>query len=140
MAVIVTLAERGLPFRGDKEIFGSPYNGNCLGLLELVAIFDPFLANHIKEFGNRGSGVTSYLSKTICDEFIRMMAIKVRKPILDDLKTAGYFSLSVDSTPDLSHVDQLTVIVRYVAQDNVLPIERFLTFLEMSSHTWGKYG
>ena len=135
VAVIITLAERGLPFRGDEEKFGSPHNGNYLGLLELIAKFDPFLANHIEEFGNKGSGVTSYLSKTICDEFVLIMAYKVRGSILDDLNTAGYFSLSVDSTPDLSHIDQLTVIVRYISPDDGLPIERFLTFLEMGSHT-----
>ena len=41
-AVICTLAERGLPFGGDSEQFGSPNNGNYLGLIELVAKFDPF--------------------------------------------------------------------------------------------------
>ena len=40
--------------------------------------------------------------------------------------------MSVDSTTDISHVDQLTVIVRYVLQGK--PIERFLTFLQMESH------
>jgi hypothetical protein len=45
------------------------------------------------------------------------MACRVRESILDDFRCAGYFSLSVDSTPDGSH------------------IERFLTFLEMGSHT-----
>ena len=50
VAVIITMAERGLPFRGDKETFGSPHNGNFLGLLELTAKFDPFLASHIKNW------------------------------------------------------------------------------------------
>ena len=39
-AVICTLAERGLPFRGDNERFGSPNNGNYLGLLELPCFPD----------------------------------------------------------------------------------------------------
>ena len=39
-AVICTLAERGLPFRGDNERFGSPNNGNYLGLLELQSTSD----------------------------------------------------------------------------------------------------
>jgi hypothetical protein len=63
------------------------------------------------------------------------MEHKVRDSILDDLRTAGYFSLSIDSTPDRSHIDQLTVIVRYVSPNDGLPIERFLTFLEMCNHT-----
>ena len=49
VAVIQTLAERGLPFRGSNETFGSLENGNFLGLLELVAQFDPFLAGHIQK-------------------------------------------------------------------------------------------
>ena len=53
-AVICTLAERGLPFRGDNERFGSTNNGSYLGLLELVAKFDPFLLAHINRYGKSG--------------------------------------------------------------------------------------
>lgn len=63
------------------------------------------------------------------------MAEKVRKSILDDLKKAGYFSLSVDSTPDLAHIDQLTVIIRYVSPDDGFPVERFLTFIAIENHS-----
>jgi hypothetical protein len=135
VAVIRTLAERGLAFRGDTEEFGSPNNGNYLGSLELVAEFDPFLARHIGEYGNKGRGKPSYLSKTICDEIIHLMARKVRQFVLDELAVAGYFSISVDSTPDNSHVDQLTVIVRYVSPSSGQPVERFLNFIKMESHT-----
>lgn len=135
IAVISTLAERGLAFRGDIERFGALHNGNYLGLLELIAKFDPFLANHIEQYGNKGTGKSSYLSKTICNELIHLMAEKTRTSILKDLKKAGYFSLSVDSTPDLSHVDQLAVIVRYVSPDDGFPIERFLTFLQLNDHS-----
>ena len=135
IAVICTLAERGLAFRGSSESFGSQQNGNYLGLLELVAEFDPFLATHIEKFGNSGSGYTSYLSKTTCDELIHMMANKVRKSIIEELTEAGYFSLSVDSTPDNSHIDQLTIVVRYVSPTDGKPVERFLNFIPIESHT-----
>lgn len=42
VAVIMFLAERGLAFRGDSEVFGSPHNGNYLGCMELLSKFDPF--------------------------------------------------------------------------------------------------
>ena len=58
--VICTLAERRLPFRWDNERFGFINNGNYLGLLELVAIFDPFLLAHINRNGNSGSRNPSY--------------------------------------------------------------------------------
>lgn len=47
-STIKCIAERGLAFRGDNEIIGSPKNGNFLGILKLVVEFDPFLSNHIK--------------------------------------------------------------------------------------------
>lgn len=110
IAVIQTLAERGLAFRGHDESSGSIHNGNFLGLLELVAQFDPFLASHIARYGNKGKGNPSYLSKTVCNELIDLMSNKV---IVEEIKSAGYFSLSVDSTPDVSHTDQLGIILKY---------------------------
>lgn len=39
----------------------------------------------------------------------------------------------VDSSPNISHVDQLSFIIRYVREDGV-PVERFLQFIENSGH------
>ncbi|XP_065654530.1 uncharacterized protein LOC136081161 [Hydra vulgaris] len=128
IAIICTIAERDLAFRGTNEKFGSLQNGNYLGLLELVSQFDPFLASHIAKYGNSGKGNPSYLSKTICEELIEIMSKKVREVIVDEVKASGYFSLSVDSIPDISHIDQLSVVLPYVADGE--PIEHFLTFLE----------
>lgn len=61
------------------------------------------------------------------------MAKKVHSVIIDEINVSGYFSLSVDSTPDLSHVDQLSIVLRYL-QDGQ-PVERFITFLELQNHT-----
>ncbi|XP_043467715.1 uncharacterized protein LOC122501966 [Leptopilina heterotoma] len=77
VAVIKSLASRGLAFRGHDVKFGSLHNGNYLMLLELIAEFDPFLADHISRFGNKGTGNTSYLSKTICEELIQILSAKV---------------------------------------------------------------
>lgn len=90
--------------------------------LELIAEFDPFLANHIERYGNPGPGQTSYLSSTICDEVVDLLANKVKKIIVNDIKSAKYFSVIVDSTPDISHTDQLSFVLRYVGKDG-LPIE-----------------
>ncbi|XP_067625649.1 zinc finger MYM-type protein 5-like [Eurosta solidaginis] len=54
VAVVKFLTSRGLPFRGDNEILGSPNNGNYLGCVELLSEFDPFIADHLKNFGNPG--------------------------------------------------------------------------------------
>lgn len=132
VAVVKFLASRGLPFRGDNETLGSPNNGNYLGCMELLSEFDPFLADHLKKFGNPGKGHISYLSANICNEFIDLMGKQVLLKIVTEVKLAKYFSISVDSTPDLSHVDQLTFIIRYVKDHE--PIERFLKFIPIEEH------
>ena len=58
----------------------------------------------------------SYLSSTIFEEFIELMGEKTKQAITKELKEANYFSVIVDSTPDLSHVDQLTFIFRFVSK------------------------
>lgn len=133
-AVVAKLTERALPLRGQDEVFGSEKNGNFLGIMELLAEFDPFLAVHIKKHGNPGTGNPSYMSKTIYEEIIHEMAKKVRTTIIAEVKLAKYFSVSVDSTPDLSHIDQLTIIVRYVSSSGC-PTEKFLGFIPVESHS-----
>ncbi|CAK1592211.1 unnamed protein product [Parnassius mnemosyne] len=126
------LASRGLAFRGENERFGSSQNGNYLGILELLSEYDPFLKEHINTYGNKGHGVTSYLSANICEEFIGLMGEKVLACIISELKKAKYYSFSVDSTPDITHLDQLTFTVRYVTDQG--PIERFLMFVPIGGH------
>ena len=138
--VIKFLSERGLPFRGHDEIIGSKHNGNYLGALELIAKFDPFLSAHIEkqrilQEEKCGRRTVSYLSSTICNEFINLMSGMVLDTIVAEVKAAKYFSISIDSTPDMSKVDRVTCILRYVPADKFTPVERFLHFLGTNSHT-----
>nr|XP_012566309.2 zinc finger MYM-type protein 1-like [Hydra vulgaris] len=133
VAVVKSLSSRGMSFRGDDDRFGSVHNGNFMMSLELIAQFDPFLALHIEKFGNKGKGSTSYLSFNIYEQFISIMADNVIQQMVKEIKEAEYFSISIDSTPDISHVDQLSFIFWYV-QKNGCPVERFLGFLPNSDH------
>jgi hypothetical protein len=87
------------------------------------------MAQHINPKANKGQGHTSYLSNMVCED----VAKRVLQNILDELKASKYLSVSVDSTPDISHVDQLTCILRYVLPSG--PVERFVAFLDMQGHT-----
>ncbi|XP_057652317.1 zinc finger MYM-type protein 5-like [Diorhabda carinulata] len=90
IAVIRTLAERGLLFRGAVEKFGSPQNGNFGALLELISQFHPFSAAHITKYGKTGKGNVSYLSKTIYEELIMIMAQEVHGKIISQIKDTRY--------------------------------------------------
>lgn len=134
VAVTKYLATRGLPFFGENETIGSLSNGNFLGCLELMSEFDPFLAKHLEKYGNPGSGRTSYLSSTIINDFIDLMAKKVFDVIIAEIKASKFYSIILDSTPDITYTDQLTFVVRYVSSD-CEAIERFLTFIAIGGHS-----
>lgn len=78
-------------------------------------------------------GRASYLSSTICDEFISILGQEVKNTIAADVIKAKYYSISVDSTPDVSHTDQLAFCIRYVSDGQIH--ERFIAFIRIEGHT-----
>jgi hypothetical protein len=132
VAVVKFLASRGLGFCGNDEMLGSQNNGNYLGYSEIISEFNPFLTDYIQNYGYRGKGSKSYLSANICNEFINIMGKKVLTTIISEIKAVKQYSIIVDSTSDLSHVDQLTFIVRFVKDGKL--IERLLHFLSIEEH------
>ncbi|XP_029341219.1 uncharacterized protein LOC115033197 [Acyrthosiphon pisum] len=93
--------------------------------MKLIAEYDPFLSKHILNYGNPGKENTSYMSFFTYEQFIKIMAEKVICTIVEELKSSTYYSISVDSTPDISNVDQLSFVIRYVNSIGE-PVERFL--------------
>lgn len=134
VAAIKFISVRGLSFFGDNENLNSLHNGNFLGILELISQFDPFLANHISDYGNKGSGHTSYISSSTVRKIILLMASTVLEKILSDVRNAKYFGLIVDSTPDITHNDQLSYVLRYVDEKGDI-FERFIHFENIHGHT-----
>ena len=64
------------------------------------------------------------------------MAKTVINEITKEVKQSKYFSIIVDSTPDVTHSDQLTFILRYVNdEDEGVPKERFLEFMKNQGRT-----
>lgn len=89
---------------------GFEESGCCdhfMGTLEVISEFVPFLKTLIEKYGNVGKGTRSYLSSTMCLEFIEVMGERVLAEIISQIKGAKYFSISVNSTPDVAHTDQI---------------------------------
>ncbi|XP_026819360.1 zinc finger MYM-type protein 1-like [Rhopalosiphum maidis] len=100
---------------------------------KLIAKFDPLMSNHLDEYGNKGRGNVSCLPHTICDELITLTNKSVLHKIVNEITSAKYFSLIVDSTPDITKFDQLTIAVRYVNLGRTA-VERFLCFIPSVGH------
>lgn len=62
----------------------------------------------------------SCLLLTAFEELIELMGWKTCPTIADEIQDAKYFLVIADSTPDLTHVDHLTFIFRFVRSGNVL--------------------
>ncbi|KAL4084324.1 hypothetical protein QTP88_028148 [Uroleucon formosanum] len=96
----------GSTFGGATSKIECNNNGNFLLALELLAEFDPFLSNHLETYENPGK----------------------------EVKASRHFSISVDSTPDISLINQPSLCVRYV-NNKGKPVERFLCYLDKIGHT-----
>src|SRR6218665_1287057 len=56
----------------------------------------------------------SYLAPETQNEFIHVLANHVKEMLVVDIQSAKYFGIMFDSTPDISHTDQMSEVIRYV--------------------------
>jgi hypothetical protein len=78
---------------------------------------------------------TDYLSKTIYNEFITIMATKVKKSIFQEVAATKFFSVIVDECRDVCIFEQLSLCVRYSIGSK--PIERFVQIVHLSEGSYG---
>lgn len=130
---IVLLSTQGFALRGHDKIIGSFHNRNLRGIIELLSKYDPILATHVEKYENKGHTSPSYLSHSIFDELINIMANSVRKIIVKEMQDSRYSSILVDWTTDITQKYQLCITFRYVLPSS--PVERFVTSVLIKSRT-----
>ena len=100
---------------------------------------DPILKELQDRIKNKNTKNTKdhYLSPTIQNELIELLATEVEKENLQQLKLAKYFSIILDCTPDMSHHEQMSVILRYVLcnEEAAVVKETFFGYLRISDST-----
>ncbi|GFW81626.1 integrase catalytic domain-containing protein [Trichonephila clavipes] len=86
-----------------------------MGALELLDEFDPFICELIEQRELRPKSLIPYLSKAIYEQIIEIMGKKIIKTITTQINNDGtkYYSIVMDSAPDLSHTDQRAIVLQY---------------------------
>ncbi|XP_050505348.1 52 kDa repressor of the inhibitor of the protein kinase-like [Diabrotica virgifera virgifera] len=130
---IILLGRQNIPFRGHRD--DGPINldietsaanqGNFKALLQFrVDAGDKALEKHL----NTSSSRATYISKTTQNALIECCGDEIRDEILKRILESKYWSMMFDETSDLSHKEQITLVVRYLWKDAVR--EDFITFID----------
>ncbi len=112
-----TLARLRLPFRGHDESADSKNKGVFREVTDLVARYDTVLQTHLESSQKNPKGVPSYISAKSQNDMISCLGNEVRSKIIDDVKAATFYAVCLDTTPDSSKQDQLSIILRFVDKE-----------------------
>ena len=141
--VAFLLARQNIAFRSRRDegilnlVNDNAYEtnyGNFLEVIRLLADYDVVLFEHLQNVRNKPNKV-NYPSNKSQNETINLISSMIKKKIISEVKKAKYFTLMLDSTPDVSREDQIAEILRYVhinENKDVEIKEVFLGFFQVS--------
>jgi len=84
-----------------------------LKFIELLGKFDSVTKEHIGRITSQDKHI-HYLGKNIQNGIIQLLENKIRQKIISAVQNSKYYSIVLDCTPDASHKEQMTMIIRFV--------------------------
>ena len=110
VVIILSCARNHIALRRTNDTIGNFHNGNFLSQVEMLAQFDVTMNKLI----SKPARTVTYLSHDIQNELIDILYTNVVQNIIEEVLHEKYYSLILDTTQDVSKIDQLSLVLRYV--------------------------
>ena len=124
------LLRQGLPFRGHDESEESENRGNFLELVKFAANLNELIASVVLDNAPKNDKLVSHL---IQKDIVHAAAKETLNAIMEEFKD-DVFGLLVDESGDVSHKEQMGVVIRYVNKMGIVK-ERFIGVVHVQNTT-----
>ena len=116
------LSRQGIAFRGD----GDESDSNFIRLIHLRCEDSASLIDWIKKKTDK------YTSHDMQNEMVKAMAMRILREVAGSLQDAPFFTVMVDETTDVSNVEQVVILLRWVSEKFEV-FEEFVGLYEVAS-------
>ena len=112
---IIFCGHENIPLRGHRDDTEQLSQGKGVGKFQALLDFridsgDKVLEDHFKSATKNAT----YRSKTVQNEIIECCGEHIRKRLVDEIKSAKFFSILADEAQDVSNKEQLALVLRYM--------------------------
>ncbi|CAM8981015.1 unnamed protein product [Rhodiola kirilowii] len=130
IAAVKYLGKEGLPFRGHDESSNSSSRGHFIEIIKSYASMNDEIAKVVLENAPKHA---MYIAPSIQKEILDISATKFRNKIRQEIGDAK-FCILVDESLDVSHKEQMAIILRFVDEDGFLQ-ERYFEIVSVKDTT-----
>ncbi|XP_008188017.2 uncharacterized protein LOC103310687, partial [Acyrthosiphon pisum] len=109
--ITIFLAQHNHSFRGHNENWKNNTKGHFKDMVVLLSKHSPILSLH--QLKSKGKKENSFISWDRQNLLIESISEYILTTIRSQILSARYFSISTDSTFDISHKEQLSFVVSY---------------------------
>uniref|UniRef100_A0A803SRA8 TTF-type domain-containing protein n=1 Tax=Anolis carolinensis TaxID=28377 RepID=A0A803SRA8_ANOCA len=134
LCVAEILGAQGLAFLEEKDVPFEHNGGNFFKLVEQIAKLAGVMAEHVRRINSKETHVHC-LNESVQNKFVSFLSAKIQDNILQQLCQAKYYSIILDCTPDASHTEQMTLMVRFIKIEGKKEVsikEHFLGFVPVT--------
>lgn len=105
-----------------------------MNLIKIIAKYSPPIATFIAKLETMKKPEVNFTSKLRQNQLIHSISTTIKSFKMKEIKEAQFFSVSMDSTFDLSRKEQISFIIRYVTEDGNIN-ERLVALKDSPSPT-----